>query len=199
PSGLHVADADDRVARRAARPHVHAARRARWRGGRDGDLRATERRAPGDDRSAARRAGAAHHAAMMARLVAALILIAALVAASGPFPVIMVYTPYGKDTTGAASGQEGGPEAGSQAGPLPYFVKRGYIDVVAEVRGTGDSGGTFDLLAPIEGRDGAELVNWASKLPHSNGRVGMYGPSYMGIDQYMTADNLGPRSPLKAL
>src|SRR3954469_25724992 len=108
-------------------------------------------------------------------------------AAHGPFPVIMVQTPYGKDTTGSASGNEGGAEAGSQAGPMPYFVKRGYIDVVAEVRGTGDSGGTFNLLDPIEGRDGAELVNWASRLPHSNGRVGMYGPSYMGIDQYMTA------------
>src|SRR2546421_2151329 len=40
-------------------------------------------------------------------------------AAKGPFPVIMVQTPYGKDTVGSASGQEGGPEAGSQAGPIP--------------------------------------------------------------------------------
>jgi putative CocE/NonD family hydrolase len=119
--------------------------------------------------------------------------------ADGPFPVIMVYTPYGKDTTGAAAGNEGGPEAGSQAGPLPYFVKRGYIDVVAEVRGTGDSHGTFGLLDPIQGRDGAELVRWASRLPHSNGRVGMYGPSYMGIDQFMTANALGKGSPLKAI
>src|SRR3954471_9639254 len=120
-------------------------------------------------------------------------------AATGPFPVIMVYTPYGKDTVGYASGREGGAEAGTQAGAMPYFVKRGYIDVVAEVRGTGDSGGTFNLLDPVEGRDGAELVRWAAKLPHSNGRVGMYGPSYMGLDQYMTAYNLVPRSPLKAL
>ena len=119
--------------------------------------------------------------------------------AKGPFPVIMVYTPYGKDTVAATSGQEGGPEAATQAGPMPYFVKRGYIDVVAEVRGTGDSGGTFNLLDPIEGKDGAELVDWASKLPEANGRVGMYGPSYMGIDQYMTAAASEPGSPLKAL
>src|SRR3954468_14815827 len=120
-------------------------------------------------------------------------------AAKGPFPVIMVQTPYGKDTVGSASGAEGGAEAGSQAGPLPYFVTRGYIDVVAEVRGTGDSHGSFDLLNPVQGRDGAELVRWAAKLPHSNGKVGMYGPSYMGIDQFMTAYALGPGSPLKAL
>src|SRR3954447_8764042 len=94
-------------------------------------------------------------------------------AAKGPFPVIMVQTPYGKDTVGAASGREGGAEAATQAGPLPYFVKRGYIDVVAEVRGTGDSHGTFDLLSAQQGRDGAQLVRWAAKLPHSSGKVGL--------------------------
>ena len=40
--------------------------------------------------------------------------------ARGPFPVIMVQTPYGKDTVGAASGGDGGAEAATQAGPLPY-------------------------------------------------------------------------------
>ena len=120
-------------------------------------------------------------------------------AAHGPFPVLMVQTPYGKDITGAASGQEGGAEAATEAGPLPYFVKRGYIDVVAEIRGTGDSGGTFDLLSPIQARDGVELVDWASKLPESNGRVGLYGPSYMGLIQFMTAAAERPGSPLKAL
>jgi putative CocE/NonD family hydrolase len=118
---------------------------------------------------------------------------------SGPFPVLMVQTPYGKDTVGSFSGADGGAEAGSEAGPLPYFVKRGYIDVVAEVRGTGDSHGTFDLLSPQQGHDGAELVHWAAGLPHANGRVGLYGPSYMGLDQFMTAEHLGRHSPLKAL
>jgi putative CocE/NonD family hydrolase len=119
--------------------------------------------------------------------------------ADGPFPAIMVQTPYGKNAVGAFSGREGGPEAGTQAGPLPYFVKRGYIDVVAEVRGTGDSHGTFGLFDPVQGRDGAELVRWAAKLPHANGRVGLYGPSYMGIDQFLTAQHVGRHSPLRAL
>ncbi len=119
--------------------------------------------------------------------------------APGPFPVIMVQTPYGKDTVGAASGQSGGPEAGTQTAEMPYFIQRGYIDVVAEVRGTGDSGGTFNLLDPAQAQDGATLVRWAAGLPGSNGRVGLYGPSYMGIDQLMTASAIGPHSPLKAL
>lgn len=120
-------------------------------------------------------------------------------AASGRFPVIMVQTPYGKDTLGAASGQQGGPEAASETGEVPYLIRRGYIDVVAEVRGTGDSQGTFNLLDPIQGRDGATLVNWAARLPGANGHVGLYGPSYMGLDQFLTAYNLGRGSPLKAL
>jgi putative CocE/NonD family hydrolase len=120
-------------------------------------------------------------------------------AAPGPFPVVMVQTPYGKSSTGSFSGQEGGAEAATQAGPLPYLVSRGYIDVVAEVRGTGDSQGTFNLLDPIQGQDGAALVRWASTLPHSSGRVGLYGPSYMGLDQFMTASALGPGSPLQAM
>jgi putative CocE/NonD family hydrolase len=118
--------------------------------------------------------------------------------AKGPFPVIMVQTPYGKDGAGTASGGNS-TEASTEIGPIPYFIKRGYIDVVVDVRGTGDSQGTFSLLDPQIGRDGAQLVDWASKLPHSNGRVGTYGPSYMGIDQLMTADNVGRNSPLKAM
>lgn len=120
-------------------------------------------------------------------------------AASGPFPVIMVQTPYGKDTVGAGSGQQGGAEAGSETGEVPYLIQRGYIDVVAEVRGTGDSQGTFNLLDPVQGQDGATLVKWAAGLAHSNGRVGLYGPSYMGLNQFLTADHLGLGSPVKAL
>jgi hypothetical protein len=58
--------------------------------------------------------------------------------ARGPFPVLMVQTPYGKDTVGAASGGEGGAEAATQAGPLPYFVNRPRSSPAAP---TGCSGG----------------------------------------------------------
>ena len=119
--------------------------------------------------------------------------------APGPFPVVMVEAPYGKDTVGSASGQQSGPEASSETAEVPYLIQRGYIDVVAEVRGTGDSGGTFDLLSPQQGADGAALVRWAARLPGANGRVGLYGPSYMGDDQFMTAAHLGRHSPLKTL
>jgi hypothetical protein len=119
--------------------------------------------------------------------------------AKGDFPVLMVQTPYGKNIVGSSSGDEGSREAGTQTGPLPYLIKRGYIDVVAEVRGTGASQGSFDLLDPVQSRDGAELVSWAAKLPHSSGKVGLYGPSYMGIMQFKTVTALGRDSPVKAI
>src|SRR5581483_1953702 len=87
----------------------------------------------------------------------------------------------------------------SAIGIDPYFVKRGYIDVSVDVRGTGDSGGSFTLFDPKQAHDGATLVDWAAKLPHSSGVVGLHGASYLGIDQFLTAGAVGPHSPLKAI
>ena len=108
--------------------------------------------------------------------------------AAGSFPVLLTMTPYGKDT-----GQEAG------LGTDDYLVQRGYIDVVADVRGTGASGGTFDLFDPKQTADGVQLVNWAAGLAHSDGKVGLHGASYLGIDQMLTAGAVGPGSPLKAI
>ena len=121
-------------------------------------------------------------------------------AARGEFPVAMMITPYGKRGA-AATGDISGEEEGGVGlfKTLPALVRRGYINVVTEIRGTGRSEGTFDLLDPQQGKDGAELVRWAARLPNANGDVGMYGPSYMGIIQLLTAGELGRRSPLKAI
>ena len=111
--------------------------------------------------------------------------------AAGPFPVILTQTPYGKTISGYVSALAGAAN--------PYLVSRGYIHVVADIRGTGGSTGTWGPLDPIQGRDGAELVRWAAALPHSNGRVGTTGPSYLGLIQLMTASAIGSNSPLKAI
>ena len=71
-------------------------------------------------------------------------------------------------------------------------MERGYIDVVADVRGTGDSGGQFGLFDPAQQQDGATLVRWAAGLPHSSGKVGLYGASYLAIDQLLTVGQLDP-------
>lgn len=103
--------------------------------------------------------------------------------APGRFPVVLVQTPYGKGTAPA----------------YPYLVQRGFLNVVADVRGTGDSGGTFGFLAPVEAQDGATLVNWCAHLPDSSGKVGLAGGSYLGLNQFMTGAAVGPHSPLKAI
>ncbi|GAA1106438.1 CocE/NonD family hydrolase [Nocardioides dubius] len=105
-------------------------------------------------------------------------------AAPGPFPVILVQTPYGKTIDGQVS---------------EYLIRRGYIFLTVDVGGTGGSEGQSQLFGQVEAEDGAELVEYAADLPHSNGKVGATGFSYLGIDQVFTAAEVGPGSPLKAI
>lgn len=109
-------------------------------------------------------------------------------------------TPYGKGQGGSsAPGSASAPSAGAATGGADnYLAQRGYIEVVEDVRGTGDSGGSWGLFDPVQQRDAIDVLNWAARLPHSDGRVGTYGPSYLGIDQLLLAGAVGPHSPLKA-
>jgi putative CocE/NonD family hydrolase len=121
--------------------------------------------------------------------------------APGKFPVLMTMTPYGKgqggsSTPGSASTSSGGSATG---GADNYLVQRGYIEVVEDVRGTGDSGGGWGLFDPIQQQDAIKVLNWAAHLRSSDGRVGTYGPSYLGIDQMLLAGAVGEHSPLKAI
>jgi putative CocE/NonD family hydrolase len=121
--------------------------------------------------------------------------------AKGPFPVLLTMTPYGKgqggsSTPGSAETSTGGAVTG---GADNYLAQRGYIEVVEDVRGTGDSNGSWGLFDPVQQQDAIRVLNWAAHLPHSNGRVGTYGPSYLAIDQMLLAGAVGPHSPLKAI
>ena len=107
--------------------------------------------------------------------------------ATGRFPVLLTQNPYG---TGS----------GDPTAPGDYFVQRGYIYVASAVRGTGASGGQLSWFGARQGRDGAELVNWAAHtLAGSDGKVGLDGCSYLGVDQWFTAAAAGRDSALKAI
>ncbi len=106
--------------------------------------------------------------------------------APGRFPVILVQTPYGKTLDGV--GVVG-----------THLIHRGYLGVVVDVAGTGGSEGQSMLFGETEAKDGVELVDWAASLPKSNGKVGLLGGSYLGIDQMFTAAAVGRNSPLKAI
>ena len=57
---------------------------------------------------------------------------------------------------------------------------------IQDVRGQYTSRGFFYTFRN-EARDGYDTVEWAAKLPGSNGKVGMYGFSYVGATQWLPA------------
>ncbi len=97
------------------------------------------------------------------------------------FPVLVTITAYNKTILGSAGGL-GGTEPS-------YLVKRGYVQLTVDARGTGSSEGIWRAFDARENKDGGEIMTWAhsSERPWSNGVTGMTGPSYMGISQLWAA------------
>lgn len=115
--------------------------------------------------------------------------------AAGRFPVLLVQNPYYCDTTASSLALATESAAGST-----YYADHGYVFAVVCVRGTGRSGGEFDLWGPRQQRDGVELVGWAAHgLSGGNGTVGMIGCSYLGMNQLFTAAALPRNSGVKAI
>ena len=95
-------------------------------------------------------------------------------AVAGRFPTILTQTPYNKNS-------------GALAFQAPFLIERGYVQVIADVRGTGGSEGNWDSFGKREQKDGLELANWATSQEWSNGDLGLYGTSYGAINQLFTA------------
>ncbi|CRK53508.1 Hydrolase [Rhodococcus sp. RD6.2] len=91
------------------------------------------------------------------------------------------------ELTGMVAG--GGMKAFGVNRPL---VQSGYVQVVVDARGTGFSQGMWDVLGPREQQDSVELVDWASKQSWANGKVGMGGVSYSGINSVQAAGHRPP-------
>ncbi|HVS67494.1 MAG TPA: CocE/NonD family hydrolase, partial [Mycobacteriales bacterium] len=73
-------------------------------------------------------------------------------AAPGKFPVILTQTAYNKEAPGLNMEDD-------------YMVQRGYIQVLADARGTGSSEGDWTGFGPREKKDSCELAAWAVKVP----------------------------------
>lgn len=95
-------------------------------------------------------------------------------------PVLVTITAYNK--TFLATGGAGFFGAGAK-----YLVKRGYVNVTVDARGTGSSGGRWSAFGARENNDSGEIMTWAHSQPWSDGNTGMLGPSYMGINQLWAA------------
>jgi uncharacterized protein len=99
---------------------------------------------------------------------------------TGKIPTILTFTQY--DIDGGRHGDSAG-----------YYAGRGYAMVQAYVRGRGRSGGVkSDNLGLQVGRDGYDLVEWIAAQPWSDGRVVMFGGSFVGMTQWQTAAQLPP-------
>ena len=82
---------------------------------------------------------------------------------------------------------------GGRHGDSAGYSRRGYAFVQAYVRGRGRSGGVkSDNLGVQVGRDGYDLVEWIAAQPWSDGRVVMFGGSFVGMTQWQTAGQLPP-------
>ena len=75
--------------------------------------------------------------------------------------------------------------------PVPdYFTPRGYVVLLQDLRGRGQSEGTgqyFHTANKTEGPDGYDTIEWAAAQSWSNGRTGMVGSSHGGIVQNMAS------------
>ncbi|MFN8169702.1 MAG: CocE/NonD family hydrolase [Candidatus Nanopelagicales bacterium] len=125
-------------------------------------------------------------------------------ARGGSAPTILSAHPYGKDRIPAKSRSGHGlnPQYRVFAQPEPvrisaytsweapdpsFWVPRGYVVVNADLRGSGTSEGTGQLLSDLEADDYYDLVEWVGTQPWCTGKVGLDGVSYLAISQYKVA------------
>ena len=90
-------------------------------------------------------------------------------------PTVLVRLPYWKDMVSI----------------LGYFIaSQGYITVLQDIRGCAHSidYGTNSFFT-TEGEDGRRTLDWISKRFWYNGKIGMWGISYLGITQLSLTSN----------
>jgi putative CocE/NonD family hydrolase len=92
------------------------------------------------------------------------------------FPVLLERTPYNRTDEAAMAND---------------LAAHGYIVVLQDTRGRYASGGEFYPFRD-ESFDGYDTVEWAAQLDHSNGKVGMFGGSYVGATQMLAAMAVPP-------
>ncbi|WP_237669400.1 CocE/NonD family hydrolase [Rhodococcus sp. BS-15] len=68
-----------------------------------------------------------------------------------------------------------------------HLVRSGYVQMIVDVRGTGSSSGTWDVLGTREQLDSLEVIDWARRQYWCNGSVGMAGISYSAINALQAA------------
>lgn len=94
-----------------------------------------------------------------------------------PLPVVLFYTTYYQGKGDAVFGKRA--------------ADKDYVGIVAYARGIRTA---LKNYAPFEheGKDIYDIIDWISKQPWCNGKVGMFGGSYTGFSQWATTKNMHP-------
>ena len=100
---------------------------------------------------------------------------------AGRFGVVLGMTPYSRNGVCGCY-------------PPDFWATRGMAGAVVDVRGTGGSGGNLEgnFFSPREARDGYNVIEYLGTRSYSSGKVGMAGGSYVGITQYLAAEQQPP-------
>lgn len=118
------------------------------------------------------------------------------------YPILLNRTPYGAAPYGASRYRE-------RLGPTAEYERDGFIFVIQDVRGRHMSEGEFVNMRPQlsqrssrtevdESTDTWDSIDWLlTRLPHDNGKVGLWGISYPGF--YSSAGAIDSHPALKAV
>ncbi|MDP8243204.1 MAG: CocE/NonD family hydrolase [Candidatus Hinthialibacter antarcticus] len=95
----------------------------------------------------------------------------------GPFPVILMRSPYGKGDENGGNGKR--------------FTSQGYVFVSQDCRGKFDSEGIWDPFR-YDREDGFDTVKWVTQQSWCDGKIGTGGGSYVGFTQWSSAPETSP-------
>jgi uncharacterized protein len=91
------------------------------------------------------------------------------------YPVVLIRTPYGKGNVG-----------NFEVGPATLFTAAGFVTIVQDTRGRHESEGNHIVLVD-EPFDTADTLAWLEQQAWFDGRVGVWGASYLGLSAIAAA------------
>lgn len=98
---------------------------------------------------------------------------------TGPFPGLLVMTPYDNNRTDK-SPHVGNPKSAQ------LLAAHGFVTALVDVRGRGDSDGLFTPFA-LDGEDGLEVCRWLASDSDCDGTVILVGTGYSALEAWATA------------
>ncbi|KAF2163617.1 hypothetical protein M409DRAFT_68510 [Zasmidium cellare ATCC 36951] len=116
--------------------------------------------------------------------------------AQGRYPVLLTYSPYGKDIPYSKFNPASynrlpkaaqTPHAVWEAPDPTFWVPHGYVVVRVDERGSGHSPGVLNVWSEETACGFADAIEWAAVQPWSNGKVGLLGVSYYASNQWFVA------------